>query len=154
MTDTFSADLSRIAEKYRGQLKQVCQESARDLYNEVSSGGDFSPGTPIANPSLWKEPRPHVGGFARGSWSASLNGMPGEGAGTAGEADAQVEATIEGLKVGDTLMVANRAPYIRRLEYDAHSTQAPDGFVRPAVEAWHLIVDRIIARVVGSGSVR
>lgn len=142
--DTFAKDLSGIADRLHGKAERLCRSSARVLYNEMSSGGRYSPGTPIADPSLWIDPRPHVGGFARGSWAASTEGVPDAGAGDIVGADAQVGGVIGALKVGETLTVANRAPYIRRLEYDAHSTQAPDGFVRPAVEAWGLIVDEVV----------
>jgi hypothetical protein len=145
--DTFTKDLSGILGRLRGKTQQLCRESARTLYNEMSSGGRYSPGTPIADPSLWKEPRPHVGGFARGSWAASLAGIPDAGPGNIGAADVQVLGVIEELQVGQTLTVANRAPYIRRLEYDGHSTQAREGFVRPAVEAWGQIVDEVAVRL-------
>lgn len=142
---TFAKDLSGIGERLKGKAEQLCRQSARVLYNEMSSGGRYSPGTPIADPSLWIHPRPHTGGFARGSWAARVGDVPDAGPGDAVGADAQVDGVIGEVKVGETLYVANRAPYIRRLEYDAHSTQAPDGFVRPAVEAWGLIVDEVAA---------
>lgn len=148
--DTFAKDLSGIAERLKGKAEQLCRQSARVLYNEMSSGGRYSPGTPIDT------------GNARNSWSAAIGVIP---EGNGGDAAAQVESVITDFALGETLVVANNAPYIRRLEYgfigedalgryyagfgpksvNGRSSQAPDGFVRPAVEAWGLIVDEVAA---------
>jgi len=147
MKDTFAVDLRGILTQLQGKAETLCRQSAQVLFNEMSSGGRYSPGTPVGNPTLWKVPRPHIGGYARGSWAAALNGEPGQASGNPGDAAAQVTATIGTLKVGQTLYATNRAPYIRRLEFAGHSTQAPDGFVRPAVEAWREIVTEVAANL-------
>lgn len=148
-SEAFRADLSRIEASVRDKMRQLVQGTARVLYNEMSSGGKYSPGTPIGDPSLWSRPAPpgYVGGRARGSWNAEVGTVPEAGPGDAESADAQVEAAIAEFEPGDTLYTALTVPYARRLEFDGWSQQAPDGFVRPAAEALELIVAEVAAHV-------
>lgn len=145
----YRAQLAAIQERTGVKMRQLVQQSARVLYNEMSSGGKYSPGTPVGDPSLWKHPAPagYVPGHARSSWNAEIGTVP---AATSGEgADAAVFAVIDEMNVGDTLIMACSTPYIRTLEFDGHSQQAPDGFVRPACEAITLIVEEVARNLAG-----
>lgn len=114
------------------RARRLKQGSARVLYNEMSSGGKYSPGTPIDT------------GFHRWHWDAAVGGAPSGGsAGSQAAADARVEAAVEAFGDAETLTVTNNGPAIRRLEFDSWSQQAPDGFVRPAAEAIQQIVDEV-----------
>ncbi len=128
----FRADLSKIADKIHGKTTELCRGTARVLYNEMSTGGKVSPGTPIKT------------GFHRRHWDAQVGGIPAMGE---GDADARVEAAIEGFEPGETLYTTNNGPAIRRLEFDGWSMQAPDGFVRPTAEAIQPIVEEVAAFV-------
>lgn len=108
--------------------------------------------TPVGNPDLWVTkdsngnyvdyiayrgyPTGYIGGTARGNWQASI-GTPATGTLDRPDADgsdslADVQAQLE-RAVGDLYYLTNNLPYIRRLEYDGWSTQAPGGMVRIAV---------------------
>ena len=116
--------------KRRGQL--LVRGVAQTLANEISSGGKYSPGTPIDK------------GFHRASWDAAIGSVPAGGsAGTPGAALARMEEQALALEVGQTLYLTNDGPAIRRLEFDGWSQQAPDGFVRPAARAIQQIVDEV-----------
>ncbi len=129
----FKADLSRIQEKIHGKSQQLVRKVGQTLYNEMSSGGKYSPGTPIDT------------GFARGSWAANI-GTPAAGSpGNEATAIAQVTGVVDSMNPGEVLYVTNNAPYIRRLEFNGHSKQAPDGFIRVAAAAIQPIVDEVAA---------
>lgn len=152
MSNTFRADLSRIEERLHGKLERICRESANAVYNEMSSGGKFSPGTPIDT------------GAHRQHWDAGVGDLPA-GGDAGGAADARVVAAISAFQPGETLFVTNNGPAIRRLEFgfigtdalgryyigfgpksvNGRSSQAPDGFVRPAAEAFPQIVAEVVA---------
>jgi hypothetical protein len=133
-------------------MEQLCRETCRTLYNEMSTGGNYSPGTPYGDPKLWKgyertdgtvaprkAPPDYVPGHARASWNAAIGELPEVGTG--------VELALASIKVGDTVFITCTTPYIRTLEFDGHSQQAPDGFVRPAAEAIVPIVNEIAAKI-------
>lgn len=151
----YKATFQRWRDRYGPQgtvLRRLVQGTAMTLYNEMSSGGRYSPGTPVGNPSLWKNPAPkgYVGGFHRASWDAAIGSLPqgavvDKGNPTPGiaAADAQVTGVVASLEPGQTLYATNNGPGIRRLEFTGWSSQAPDGFVRPAAEAIQPIADEV-----------
>lgn len=129
--------MARIRADLADRSRQVVQGSARVLFNEMSSGGNYSPGTPIDT------------GFHRSHWNAAIGAIPDGGAATTpGEAAARVDGAISDFAPGDALFITNNGPAIRRLEFDGWSQQAPDGFIRPATEAIQQIVDEVVAAVV------
>jgi hypothetical protein len=137
MSESFKRRLGEFTTLIEERAKLAIRGTARELYNEMSSGGQFSPGTPIDT------------GFHRWHWDASVGAIPAGGnAGSEGAAAERVEGAIADFDVGDTLFITNNGPAIRRLEFDAWSTQAPDGFVRPAIEAGPQIVEKVVASVV------
>lgn len=126
--------LAKIGTEAQARTEAVVRTTARALYNEMSSGGEYSPGTPVGDPSLWKHKPPpgYVGGHARRSWSAGVDAVPD---GPVPGGDAQVLDAIAEFPMGSTVYMVNSTPYSRRLELGGWSTQAPDGFVGPAVDA-------------------
>jgi hypothetical protein len=49
-------------------------------------------------------------------------------------------------KGGDELFIANYKPYIRRLEYEGHSSQAPNGMLGVTVQEWDQIIQEQAAK--------
>tara|TARA_R110002167_G_scaffold75830_2_gene211566 strand:+ start:352 stop:807 length:456 start_codon:yes stop_codon:yes gene_type:complete len=92
--------------------------------------------TPVGNPDLWKSAPPagYAGGQAKANWFATI-GQPSTV--IADDARARnatkpmrwAEAAIQ-KSPGEVYYLANNLPYIRRLEYEGWSTQAPAGMVR------------------------
>ena len=109
------------------QQRQLAQDVAYTIAENIVVGGAYSPGTPVDL------------GHARASWQMDLNGAPV----SSGEAMA---AGAVGVKLGDQVNMTNDAPYIRRLEY-GWSKQAPAGFVRMIVNSFELIADTISKQV-------
>lgn len=85
-------------------------------------------------------------GRARGNWQASI-GSPADG--TLEKTDKNGGTTInKGAKVakdatGNVFYLTNNLPYIYRLEFDGWSNQAPQGWVRTAVQRAKAIADQM-----------
>ena len=128
---TFAEELGAFGVEVESEI--VAQK--RDAALEILEGVTF--GNPVGQPRLWKRmaPKGYVGGYSRGQWQMT-SGDPADGevAGirspsqVLGDAD-QVDVDLE-----RTTWITNNAPYIGKLEYAGHSTQAPDGWVRAVVE--------------------
>lgn len=86
-----------------------------------------SPGTPVDT------------GRARSGGNASINkpgnwNPPKEAAAHPIVNEPEIEANLARGKIGDKFIWYSRVPYAARLEYDGHSKQAPDGFLRKSVQ--------------------
>lgn len=148
--------LKRAAEKAETAPRDILQGAAVALANEMMTGGDHSPGTPIDD------------GFHRSHWDAAIGTVPaGVKAADPGAAAGRVLEAILEFEPGKILYITNNGPAIRRLEFgftgtDAlgrhyagfgprsvkgRSSQAPDGFIRPAAEAWSQIVAKVAANL-------
>ena len=46
----------------------------------------------------------------------------------------EVEAVLQSMRFGDVIYWHNRVPYIRRLEFEGWSNQAPSGFLRHSID--------------------
>ncbi len=143
----FAVDLSRFVAKAQGNIATVVTKVVIDLGEAIV--GD----TPVGDPDTWKAPAPpgYVGGRARGSWQYGFGAPPSTDPGTI---DSSGQVAINRVTVGAT---ANRAPgvhyitstlpYMRRLEYEAWSKQAPEGMVRKNILAFQQLVDQAAAAV-------
>lgn len=78
-------------------------------------------------------------GHARKHWSPALNGAD------TGNLSSQITAICNSMKAGDSFHLTSAVPYIRRLEYDGHSPQAPAGMMRISILEWSEIVRRAFA---------
>lgn len=146
--------LKRAAEKTKSVPRELLQRAALAIANEMMTGGRHSPGTPIDT------------GFHRSHWDAAVGALPAGGnAGDQSTAATRVLTAIREFGPGEILYISNNGPAIRRLEFgftgtDAagryyagfgprsvkgRSSQAPDGFIRPAAEAWSQIVAEVAA---------
>jgi hypothetical protein len=106
--------------------------------------------TPVGNPNLWVYKHPtrgfidyiswfgsapdgYVGGRARNNWFASVS-VPSSSVtdkpDKTGKGVLQIAKAKAKESVGGVFYLTNNLPYIRRLEYEGWSTQAPAGMVR------------------------
>lgn len=142
----FTASLKGFERLIDTRADQFVQGVAFECAQEITVGGEHSPGTPVDT------------GFARASWwvrlgdsgsapdTVKLVGVDGAILGTA-VLDA-VTLSLLGAKAGQTVYLLNNADYIRSLEY-GHSGQAPQGFVRLTVRHGQEIADKVARRLTG-----
>lgn len=136
---SFASDMEAYAKKAGLSLNQTVVSVALELYGSVIKD------TPADT------------GRARGNWQCSIGSplsgvLSGEGeSGT--ETDApngdgpktaaavkEVRGVLLKYEPGQTVYLANNLPYIRRLEYDGWSDQAPAGMVRKNIARIQQIV--------------
>lgn len=144
MADTFALNLKQFADKAGNNAREVVRQVSIDLLTRIVLR------TPVGNPSLWKgkPPAGYVGGRARANWAVSI--------GTSNHAvtdridksgDATIErgkATILAANSDAPIYIMNSLPYIRPLEYEGHSKQAPAGMVRISVTEFQTFVDNAV----------
>jgi len=123
---TFALDLAKFAEKAEKNAQVVVRKVGIDLFSKTVER------TPVDT------------GRARANWNCSI-GAPSlatsEQTDKGGEvAKARIKNTLHDWKQGDIYLM-NSLPYIRRLEYDGWSKQAPAGMVRISVAEFQTFVD-------------
>lgn len=141
MADQFALDVSKFIEKAKIAPALVMRRISLDLLTKVVLR------TPVGNPDLWQSPASagYVGGRARANWATSI-GAPSfkvtfdtDKSGKATIADG---ASTLALADGEQpVYIMNSVPYIRALEYEGHSSQAPAGMVRVTVSEFQSFVD-------------
>lgn len=141
MADTFALSLAAFAEKAPEQARQVVRKVALETLTRVVLR------TPVGNPSLWKgkPPKGYVGGRLRANWTVGI-GAPNRATGAppdkTGQAAIQRGASAIGAADGTRdIYLMNSMPYVREIEYEGHSRQAPAGMVRITVAEWQTLVD-------------
>lgn len=141
MAGSFTLDLTRFAQKAGSNARLVVKKVVIDVSSSIVVK------TPVGDPSQWVMAAPpgYVGGRARGSWQyaqgAPLETEPGgvdpSGAGPI----ARVRAGVETGDPATNHYITSTVPYMRRLEYDGWSRQAPNGMVRLTIEEYQRFVD-------------
>lgn len=129
-----ASDLGAFARAYAEARKQDIEKTSRGFFINLSTNIILS--TPVGDPKYWKSKAPigYVGGRARNNWFAS-SGTPStestkhEGA-KGSEAIKRVGEVSKSHKIGVDMFLTNNLPYIRRLEFEGWSRQAPAGMVR------------------------
>jgi hypothetical protein len=141
MTPVGNPDLWKVNKQAAAYNQAVSDENYRlrqDPAN-LTKAGRLRKGRKINDSMPIIKPKDYVGGRARGNWQCSLASPitneidridPNGSAATA-----DVEATV---KAGEINYLSNNVPYIRRLEYEGHSSQAPNGMVRISVQNFGL----------------
>ena len=129
MADTFRLDIAKFAAKAGANAELVVRKISIDLFTKTIKR------TPVDT------------GRARANWNTSVN-APDVGVtqttDTSGVAAiGEVKARIGNWKQGD-IYLTNSLPYIRRLEYDGWSKQAPAGMVRVTVTEFQTFVDNAV----------
>lgn len=127
---SFTSDLKSFAINTGAQTDEVVRAFNLDLTKQVTRL------TPVGNPDEWqsKPPAGYTGGQAKGNWFASV-GAPSDKVDKnmrARNNSKPVNAAMSAISnsAGAVYYLTNNLPYIRRLEYEGHSGQAPNGFVR------------------------
>lgn len=142
--DKFGSLIREWADKTGEDLEKI----ARGFCIQLSTNIILK--TPVGNPDLWLYKHPtkgyvdyltykdappgYAGGRARNNWFPSI-GSPSQRQNKTPDKSgrASVKRLNTGankLKAGQTFYLTNNLPYIRRLEYEGWSTQAPAGMMR------------------------
>lgn len=128
---------AKLVKKYGVRMDGLVRQTVFDLAEEVIIGKKYSPGTPVDT------------GFARASWfchvGSAIPPSPGK-AGSPADAVSRVSLAIADGEPGDTFWVLNNAAYIGALEY-GHSSQAPRGMVRIAMQNAKFIAEDVAKRL-------
>lgn len=147
MAETFALDIAGFVKKAGGNVEKVVQKVGADILASVVAR------TPVGNPSLWKNkpPNGYVGGRLRGNWNVSF-GAPDLT--TTVVRDQSGGPTVSrGIGIltnwnGEAdIYVMNSLPYVRTIEYEGHSKQAPAGMVRITVTEFQAFIQKAIAEV-------
>ncbi len=110
------AQLSTIITSYKKRTIGVARDACDELSTRTASR------TPVDT------------GVLRKSWTPALNKFDNSNSGgNSGIVTAQ-------MKAGDDYTYTNGQDYVRVIEYDAHSPQAPGGMMRISVAEWQSIV--------------
>lgn len=147
MADTFAIDISNWIRKAGGNARKVTAKVMLDLTTAIVER------TPVGDPLTWSQPAPagYAGGRARGSWMYGFNAAPGVDPGTIdASGTAAIGRVVAG--VGDEAepglhYITSVVPYMRRLEYDGWSQQAPAGMVRITIQEFKEFVARAAREV-------
>lgn len=115
----FALDLTRIANKYKDRIEVVVQKLTIDIFGNVILK------TPVDT------------GRARMNWTASagmyststVEGLDRSGS----ESISKMSGLVSKTESGGIVYLVNNLQYIRRLEYDGWSSQAPSGMVRVTI---------------------
>lgn len=147
MADTFALSLARFAEKAPEQARTVVRKVAIETLTRVVLR------TPVGNPSLWKgkPPAGYVGGRLRANWFTSI-GVPNHATSKAIDSSGAASinrgtATINAATTDQPIYLMNSLPYVREIEYEGHSRQAPAGMVRITVTEFQTMVDTAAVQV-------
>lgn len=118
-----ATDLSAILRGYPGRMEEVARKAV------VALAGQVITGTPVDLGTL------------RGDWSIGLNSAAqGRGGNLNAMNEAELQTAVAGLKVGGFVTFYNQMPYVRRIEYEGWSNQAPNGMLWVNVKRWEDIV--------------
>lgn len=129
---SFALDLAAFAKKAENNAQTVVRKISIDLFSKTVLR------TPVDT------------GRARANWNCSI-GAPSftvsqktDKGGTTTQAG--IRSTLGNWKDGDIYLM-NSLPYIRRLEYDGWSGQAPQGMVRITMTEFQTFVDGAVRSV-------
>lgn len=142
--NSFSLDISRFVAKAKGNSRAVVRKVVLDV------GTSMTIKTPVGDPTSWASPAPegYVGGRARGAWQYAKGAPETKEPGTIDESgQASLRRIAAGVASGDAAAahyVTNSVPYIRPLEYEGQSKQAPEGMVRLTILEFSRFVDRAV----------
>lgn len=138
----FALRIREFAEKAKDNMEAVVVKTTIDVASRIVER------SPVGNPDNWASPPPkgYVGGRFRANWQIGLD-APATGELDAIDADGEptktkLAAEIERIGAGHVVHITNNLPYGLRLEYEGHSSQAPQGMVRITVAEFQSIIDQ------------
>ena len=140
---SLSSDLRRFAMLTKQKQERVVKASLVATFNGAIIR------SPVGSPELWESdyvPPNYTGGQFRANWRMDLNSIDNTISDSVSVSNSMLslQQGINSLKIGDTAYFTNPLPYGPRLEYDAWSSQSPDGIVRPEVANFKKNVKRAI----------
>lgn len=144
---TFIVEFSEIARKTDQKIEDVARNTAADIFEQVIKR------TPYGKPELWKgnPPKGYVPGQLKGNWQTTI-GSPSDA--ILPLKDKNGSTTIKNMKNviekwdgTGVVYFRNNLPYAARIEYGAHSTQAPQGMVRLAMASVNNAIKKAIKKV-------
>lgn len=120
--------MSQVVARASGHVDKKIRAATTEVFSNIVFMN------PVGDPSNWKHPERapvgYVGGNSRNNWHCTI-GAPFVGEDATGSIE-KIRAAIP-RSAGSVVYLTNNVPYIQRLEYDAHSRQAPNGMVRVSV---------------------
>jgi len=120
--------ITDVAQKYNRGIDEVVTDVAVGISQRVIER------TPVGQPSTWQSPSSappgYVGGRARANWFPSIDSPSNDTTDSTSNESGSRITSIKGQIAGNVYYLTNNLPYIRRLEYDNWSKQAPRGMVR------------------------
>lgn len=122
---SFSSDIEKIAKKLNQSIESTVRATVLELFGSIILD------TPVLK------------GRAQGNWQTSINEPITSIVDRTGEAEAiaELKNVAGGSIAGKILWLSNNLPYIRRIEFDGHSSiKAPAGMVRINVARIQAIV--------------
>ena len=128
---SIQSQLQAIAKKRMQDVSEIARASIIRVGNRVTTESPVDKATFI------------------NSWNTSINNLKYEKrAGKSGGQDSldELNQVVSSMDLGATAYFNNPQPYGHRLEYDAWSEKAPDGFLRKNTMLWEQIVEEEIAR--------
>lgn len=140
----FGLDISKWVKKAKGNGPLVVRKIVLDVGNSMVEK------TPVGDPSTWKHDAPagYAGGRARGSWQhstgAPLAGEPGTVDDSGQATSARLYASVQRGDAYVEHFITSNVPYMRRLEYDGWSKQAPAGMVRITIAEYQDFLDNAV----------
>lgn len=129
-----ATDLGAFTKQYAELRKQDLEKTSKGFFVNLSTNIILD--TPVGDPKYWKSKAPtgYVGGRARNNWFASISSPSTETTNSKGAkgtaAIKRVGEVSKAHKIGVDMFLTNNLPYIRRLEFEGWSRQAPVGMVR------------------------
>lgn len=148
--DQFRRDFARIMQAAGDRAMLVAIWSAMELLKRLISK------SPVGNPTIWKNPGAapvgYVGGRLKNNWVVSMNSPDFTNShapdASGGMALARGVAKIRGWSnPGARLFITNSVPYMKRVEYEHWSSQAPVGVVRTTVLEFKQIVRQMASQL-------
>lgn len=147
---SFSVDIKALCNVAKSNMSAVVRQSVIGLGNNIIER------TPVGDPTLWKHSAPpgYVGGAARANWQ--YGNLAGDGIPMSQLPDIdpsgqvsinRIRAGVESSEAATVHYIVNNLPYINALEFEHHSTQAPNGMVRLAIVEFQQTVDNAVASV-------
>jgi hypothetical protein len=144
---TFIVEFSEIARKTNQKIEDVARDTATDIFEQIIRR------TPYGKPQLWKgkPPKGYVPGQLKGNWQATI-GSPSDSIlplkdKSGGTTIKNMKNVIEKWDGTGAVYFINSLPYAARIEYGAHSTQAPQGMVRLALASVDNAIKKAIKKV-------
>jgi hypothetical protein len=145
---SFTLDLKEYVDKTSEDIVEVVQETAIVMFAKIIMD------TPVGNPKLWKNkpPADYKAGALRANWQTLVNkessGILTKKDKTGKRTINRMLATVKKYNGVGYILLRNNLPYAARVEYGAHSSQAPTGMVRLNVLHFQAALNKAIKKVV------